>query len=210
MVAGGSISPLLGALYLHPLDEAMLEWERKGRILYRRFMDDFVILASSRHVLRKAIRKVHEVLYSLMLVLHPVKRFIGRTVKSFDFLGYQIHQNRKLRPSAVSLHRLTERARQLYERGVSEERLRQYVIRWHRWLHGGLDEFVTRVQVTKKSFSMVGRVPVLFHLFRSSFFPRRAANNHRRLLLFWHIFLLHLRSTGCYSRRGCVLMFQLL
>ena len=104
MVAGGSISPLLGALYLHPLDEAMLEWERKGRILYRRFMDDFVILASSRHVLRKAIRKVHEVLYSLMLVLHPVKRFIGRTVKSFDFLGYQIHQNRKLRPSAVSLH----------------------------------------------------------------------------------------------------------
>ena len=143
MVAGGSISPLLGALYLHPLDEAMLEWERKGRILYRRFMDDFVILASSRHVLRKAIRKVHEVLYSLMLVLHPVKRFIGRTVKSFDFLGYQIHPNRKLRPSAVSLHRLTERARQLYERGVSEERLRQYVIRWHRWLHGGLDGMVS-------------------------------------------------------------------
>jgi hypothetical protein len=107
---GGSISPLLGALYLHPLDEAMLEWERKGRILYRRFMDDFVILASSRRALRKAIRKV----------------------------------------------------------------------------------------------------PVLFHLFRSSFFPRRAANNHRRLLLFWHIFLLHLRGTGCYSRRGCVLMFQLL
>ena len=54
MVAGGSISPLLGALYLHPLDEAMLEWERKGRILYRRFMDDFVILASSRHAFAKS------------------------------------------------------------------------------------------------------------------------------------------------------------
>jgi len=41
--------------------------------------------------------------------------------------------------SAVSLHRLTERARRLYEQGVTEERLRQYVTRWHRWLHGGLD-----------------------------------------------------------------------
>ena len=39
-----------------------------------------VILASSRYALRKAIRKVHEVLSSLMLALHPVKRFIGRTV----------------------------------------------------------------------------------------------------------------------------------
>ena len=41
--------------------------------------------------------------------------------------------------SAVSLHRLTERARRLYEQGVTEKRLRQYVTRWHRWLHGGLD-----------------------------------------------------------------------
>jgi len=41
--------------------------------------------------------------------------------------------------SAVSLHHLTERAHRLYERGVSEERLRQYVTRWHSWLHGGLD-----------------------------------------------------------------------
>ena len=117
----------------------MLEWERKGRILYRRFMDDFVILASSRYALRKAIRKVHEVLSSLMLALHPVKRFIGRTEKGFDFLGYQIHPNRKLRPSRVSLHRLMERARRLYEREASIQRLWQYVIRWHRWLHGGLD-----------------------------------------------------------------------
>ena len=91
----------------------------------------------------KLFGKVHEVLSSLLLVLHPVKRFIGRTVKSFDFLGYQIHPKRKLRPSAVSLHRLTERARQLYEREASIKRLWQYVIRWHRWLHGGLDGMVS-------------------------------------------------------------------
>lgn len=125
------------------LDEAMLEQERKGRILYRRFMDDFVILARSRHALRRAIRKVHEVLSGLSLALHPVKRFIGRTEMGFDFLGYQIHPNRKLRPSRVSLHRLTERARQLYEREASIKRLWQYVIKWHRWLHGGLEGMVS-------------------------------------------------------------------
>ncbi len=80
---------------------------------------------------------------SLMLTLHLVKRFIGRTEKGFDFLGYKIHPNRKLRPSRVSLHRLTERARQLYEREASIKRLWQYVIRWHRWLHGGLDGMVS-------------------------------------------------------------------
>ncbi|NTU68892.1 MAG: hypothetical protein HGB02_08440 [Chlorobiaceae bacterium] len=143
MVAGGAISPLLGALYLYPLDKAMEQPEKKGRILYRRFMDDFIILAKSRHTFKSAIRTVHRVLADLKLTLHPVKRFIGRTEKGFDFLGYQIHPDRKLCPSATSLHRLTERARRLYEQGASIKRLRQYVTRWHRWLLGGLDELVT-------------------------------------------------------------------
>ncbi len=54
-----------------------------------------------------------------------------------------IHPNHKLRPSAISLHRLTERARRLYERGVSLAGLRQYVILWHRWFHGGLEGMVS-------------------------------------------------------------------
>ena len=143
MTAGGAISPLLGALYLHPLDRAMMALERKGGVLYRRFMDDFIILAKTRRKFRQAIARMHKVLAILKLSLHPVKRYIGRTEKGFDFLGYQIHPSRKLRPSAVSLQRLTQRARQLYERGVSVERLRQYVTRWHRWLHGNLADLVT-------------------------------------------------------------------
>ena len=130
---------MLGALYLLPLDRAMTKLESKGGVLYRRFMDDFIILAKTKRKFRQAILSMHKVLESLKLSLHPVKRCIGRTEKGFDFLGYQVHPGRKLRPSAVSLHRLTKRARQLYEQGVTEERLRQYVTRWHRWLHGGLD-----------------------------------------------------------------------
>ena len=159
MVAGGAISPLLGALYLHPLDMAMEEIERNGRILYRRFMDDFMILAESRRQLRRAIRTVHRVLADLQLTLHPMKRFIGRTSKGFDFLGYQIQPGRKLRPSPTSLHRLTERARRLYEQGASLTRLRQYVSRWHLWLMGGLDDLVS-----KKGGSTRYWVYVLKHL----------------------------------------------
>ena len=92
---------------------------------------------------RSGFRTSPRSLSGLMLTLHPVKRFIGRTEKGFDFLGYQIHPNRKLRPSAVSLHRLTELARRLYEREASIKRLWQYVIKWHRWLHGGLDGMVS-------------------------------------------------------------------
>jgi hypothetical protein len=88
-----------------------------------------------------------------------VRRFIGRTSKGFDFLGYQVQPGRKLRPSATSLHRLTERARRLYEQGASIKRLRQYVTRWYRWLLGGLDDLVS-----KKGGLTRYRVYVLKHL----------------------------------------------
>lgn len=82
MVAGGSISPLLGALYLKPLDDAFSH--REG-ILYRRFMDDFVILATTRWRLRRAIRLVHQIPGELKMQVHETKRCIGRTIQGFDF-----------------------------------------------------------------------------------------------------------------------------
>ncbi len=52
------------------------------------------------------------------------------------------HPARKLLPSAVSQQRLAQRAYRLYERKASPERLWQFVNRWHRRLHGGLDGMV--------------------------------------------------------------------
>ncbi|MCP4212234.1 MAG: hypothetical protein GY764_12250, partial [Halieaceae bacterium] len=118
MVAGGAISPLLGALYLLPLDAAMHRHVVSGKIHYVRYMDDIVILAKTRWHLRAAIRGLIEVIESLGLCLHQEKRFVGRIDKGFDFLGYQIHPSRKLRPSAESLRRLVVRAGRLYEQGV--------------------------------------------------------------------------------------------
>ena len=136
MVAGGSLSPILGGLYLTPLDQSMA---KDTRMVYVRYMDDFVILARTRWHLRKAIAQIFKITTGLKLRLHrKIKCFIGRTDNGFDFLGYTIHPQRRLKPSSVSLQRLVARARRLYEQGGSKDRLWEYVTRWHRWLHGGL------------------------------------------------------------------------
>jgi hypothetical protein len=42
MVAGGAISPLIGALYLTPLDKLMEGLHASLGIRYQRYMDDYV------------------------------------------------------------------------------------------------------------------------------------------------------------------------
>jgi len=71
---GCSLSPLMGALYLQPLDERM---ERLG-VFYARFMDDWVVLAPTRWKLRAAIREVNEVMAECKVKQHPTKTYIGR------------------------------------------------------------------------------------------------------------------------------------
>lgn len=138
LVASAALSPLLGALYLVSLDRAMQALAQRAGIRYRRFMDDFVIFAPTRHRPRAAIRRMHAVLAALRLSVHPDKRFIGKTIKGFDFLGYRFRPGRKPRPAQQSINRLITRARRLHEQGADLDRLRQYVWRWYRWLHGGL------------------------------------------------------------------------
>ena len=145
MVASGGLSPLLGALYLTPLDRRMDRLCKGKRLVhYVRYMDDIVLLARTRWELRRAIAALHEEIATLGLHLHRVKRFIGRTTQGFDFLGYRIRAGARLRPSAEGLRRLRERARRLYEREGDTRRLRQYVLRWWWWHLGGLDRMVSR------------------------------------------------------------------
>jgi len=145
LTASGSLSPLLGALYLAPLDHAMGERMRRGQLVcYVRYMDDFVLLARTRWQLRRAIAQLQRILTGLGLRVHREKRFIGLATKGFDFLGYHFHPRRRLRASRESLRRLRERAHRLHEQGADRSRLREYVTRWYRWLLGGLDGMVSR------------------------------------------------------------------
>ena len=143
MVAGGAISPLLGGLYLTPLDRAMEDLCKKNWIRYQRFMDDYVIFAKTRNKLKAAIKRMYAVLDTLQLTVHPDKRYIGKTEKGFDFLGYRFKPQKLLEPAVQSLTRLIERSRRLHEKGADSHRLRQYVQRWVSWLHGGLQGAVT-------------------------------------------------------------------
>ena len=142
MVAGGAISPLLGGLYLTPLDRAMEDLCKKNWIRYQRFMDDYVIFAKTRNKLKAAIKRMYAVLATLQLTVHPDKRYIGKTEKGFDFLGYRFKPQKLLEPAVQSLTRLIERSRRLHEKRADSHRLRQYVQRWVTWLHGSLQGLV--------------------------------------------------------------------
>ena len=61
-----------------PLDEAMNRLWRRYALFYVRYMDGFVLMAPTRHKLRRAIKEVHAVMGDLELRLHATKRCIGQ------------------------------------------------------------------------------------------------------------------------------------
>ena len=78
----------------------------------------------------EAIKRMYAVLETLKLTVHPDKRYIGKTEKGFDFLGYRFKPHKLLASAVQSLTRLLERVRRLHEKGADSHRLRQYVQRW--------------------------------------------------------------------------------
>ena len=134
---GCPLSPLMGALYLKPLDEAM---ERSG-LFYARFMDDWIVIAPTRWKLRKAVKVVNEILAELKVEQHPDKTFIGRVERGFDFLGYSFEPG-LLRIAEKTLRNMKERIARLYEQGADAVGIGQYILKWVRWVDAGLKEYV--------------------------------------------------------------------
>ena len=135
---GCPLSPLLGAFFLHELDQSM---ERSG-LFYARFMDDILVLAPTRWKLRRAVRQVNTELARLDLAQHPDKTFIGRIEKGFDFLGYHFSRH-GLAVAEKTLTSFVERLTRLYEQSRNAQdrarRLGNYVRRWVGWVRSGLD-----------------------------------------------------------------------
>ncbi|RWX46638.1 hypothetical protein VT98_12642 [Candidatus Electrothrix communis] len=127
----------MAALFLKPLDDAMT---KKG-LFYIRFMDDWVVIASSRWKLRRTVATVNRVLTDLLLEKHPDKSFIGKAERGFDFLRYRITPS-GLTAAMKTVERFVERAARLYEQDPRElcgfSRFRDYVQRWFRWVNSGL------------------------------------------------------------------------
>ncbi|WP_245313655.1 reverse transcriptase/maturase family protein [Allofrancisella frigidaquae] len=87
------LSPVLGCIYLDELDKAM----EKLNIKYLRYADDWIILAKTKHKLRKAVKKCKQILSKLQLKEHPDKtdyrNFNNPISKPFNFLGVEFNQN---------------------------------------------------------------------------------------------------------------------
>lgn len=109
-------------------------------VFYCRYMDDWVIITDSRWQLRKAIRKMHEVLSELNFSLHPDKTSIGRVEKGFDFLGCRLGLG-KLRPASSATQRVREKLTRLYEQGADSFRIGCYLLRWCAAFRGGGSNF---------------------------------------------------------------------
>jgi RNA-directed DNA polymerase len=133
---GCPISPLMGAVYLKPLDDALTHagW------FYARFMDDWVVLVPTRGKLRQAIKRANAVLEGLKVEKHPDKTYIGRVAHGFDFLGYQfdLQASRGLIITAKTLNNHRERLRELAMQGADAEQMANYRKHWVRWVQSGV------------------------------------------------------------------------
>jgi len=118
---GCPLSPLMGAVYLKPLDDALTDsgW------FYARFMDDWVVLSATRGKLRQAIKRANAILEELRIEKHPEKTYIGRVAHGFDFLGYQFDPNAPtgLMIAENTLNNHRERLRELTAEGADAEQI---------------------------------------------------------------------------------------
>ncbi len=133
---GCPISPLMGAVYLKPLDDALTHsgW------FYTRFMDDWVVLVPTRGKLRQAIKRANAVLEELKVEKHPDKTYIGRVAHGFDFLGYpfDLQASNGLIITAKTLNNYGERLRELAMQGADAEQMAHYRKHWLRWVQSGV------------------------------------------------------------------------
>ena len=80
MIAGGCLSPLLAALMLTPLDQAMGAAGRSGGIGYIRYMDDFIVWTrqdKTRHSFKRVIKATHRLVWGLNLGYINVKSVVS-------------------------------------------------------------------------------------------------------------------------------------
>lgn len=134
---GCPLSPLIGAFFLTSLDNIF----QQNGLFYVRYMDDILIMISTRWKLRRAVKRLNETFAALKLIKHPGKTFIGKVEKGFDFLGYHF-SSQSLRVADITWSKFVARLHQLYEQERTSQDidvlLGVYVRRWQRWASAGL------------------------------------------------------------------------
>ncbi len=160
---GNPLSPLLGAVYLKVMDDAVGDYCRRHGLKYYRYMDDWLILCKTRNQLRTVVRLMYVCLEQVEQTVHPFKTFIGKIKETgFDFLGYRIGGcvGGSLGLAWKTWANHFGKIRQLYERGASDGCIAGYVKRWLVWVKGGVVinlEDVVRVGLGSEMAREIGR-----------------------------------------------------
>jgi RNA-directed DNA polymerase len=142
---GAVISPLLANIYLHPLDELLLQ--RGHRVV--RYADDFVVLCPSAHEAQQALLVIQEWVRQNGLQLNEQKTSIGDCRESgqgFEFLGYRFEAGRRW-VRGKSIEKLKDAIRQRTRR-TSGEALASIVSSLNAVLRGWFNYFKHAVAST--------------------------------------------------------------
>lgn len=111
---GGVISPLLSNIYLHQLDELMIE--RGHRIV--RFADDFIILCKTEKGAKRVMKSVTKFLEEkLGLTVHPTKTKVDNAMETpFTFLGYEFYRTNIRRIDPKKEEKFKKRVKEITRR----------------------------------------------------------------------------------------------
>lgn len=142
---GGVISPLLANIFLHPLDEMMLE--RGHRIT--RYADDFVICCKSRKGAERVLKTVVKLLEKeLGLKIHPEKtKIVDNLEEPFVFLGYVFKKGYYHSPSDKAVRKFKKRIKEVTKRSQTvnleefvKHRLNPIIRGWGRYFGIGFSK----------------------------------------------------------------------
>ena len=137
---------------LCPLDRLMERWMLRGDIFYARFQDDLILVARSKHPLKRVMKvMLRYIEEQAVMSLRREKTFIGRASAGFDFLGYFVTPG-EFQPSDQSFIKASDKAKRCYARGGTPA-LAGYLKRWNTWVKAGLGP----------ELSMKGRMQTLSH-----------------------------------------------
>jgi group II intron reverse transcriptase/maturase len=142
---GGVISPLLANIYLHPLDEMMME--RGHRIT--RYADDFVICCKSQKGAERVLRTVVKLLEGKFgLKVHPDKtKIVDNYEKPFIFLGYVFKRGYFHSPSDKAVKKFKKSIKNVTKRNLTvnleefvKHRLNPIIRGWGRYFGIGFSK----------------------------------------------------------------------
>lgn len=123
-----SLSPLMGALILLPLDKVV-----NIRFIHVRYKYGWLILAKARSYLCNIVKKTHQVIEKVKFKFALGKTYRGKTPKGFEFLGYRFNDKGLIGLASKTINNFKELAMKLYEQGANAPRIHCYIRRRIAW-----------------------------------------------------------------------------